>query len=400
MKRLTIPILLLCTSTLTAQDQAELRWRWQVGAKFYIQTTSTVKQTLVIEDDAQRRRMEQYVPEETAILRGALLGSTIMSQQLAELLDKHSLHPWYEWLGADKLLTESETLEDLLPQLYSGAPQPEDALARGAFLGSGALRPDLPREIQQKYEQVTLMEYEVKRVHADGGATVVQRLVPGWNRVQAGDVQKADQVLEGIELHVDIDKAGQVTRVYMDGMFGKLEPSSRILARLAPNDPSKRQALERALSRQALTAAAQQTLGLMPGKVVARRERWQQAAEASELNLGIAGTMKVERSFQLDAIREKGAKKEATISFQGRMTDYRPARTDSRSFQVVVARWLAADSSGTIEVDLDAGRPIESNTKASLAGFVLLRNNDKSYPARFWQEHTAVVKVLRELPSE
>src|SRR5262249_304651 len=89
----------------------------------------------------------------------------------------------------------------------------------------------------------------------------------------------------------------------------------------------------------------------------------------------------------------------ANLTAVSRLTDYRPP-ADKKDLltQVADARWTAAEGRTEIELDIDAGRPLEAKSEVTLAGFLTLPNAGTVYRGRVTLEQKVTTKLLDRLP--
>ncbi len=245
---------------------------------------------------------------------------------------------------------------------------------------------DRDREIQQNYEHSSLVRYTVQKRNDDGSAVLVQRVERDRSAVKGPESSKPDPTLEDAELTLHVNMRGQVTKV---------EGADKLLVLLAGDDTAKREALREMLDPETLRIAATQTLGLFPKESLKTGESWNSTAE---LKLGVAGRVKSEREFTLDAVENRGATSLARVSFTTKVSDYQPAKGGNLAFQVAAGYLTQASGKGSLEVDLDAGRLLRGESSVKLAGYLTLRNSDVFYRVRLAQEQTVTTRVTDKLP--
>ena len=112
-----------------------------------------------------------------------------------------------------------------------------------------------------------------------------------------------------------------------------------------------------------------------------------------ELKLGAMGQVKLERTFTLDEVSSKGATSLARLSFTSRLTDYQPAKTGGNAFRITEGTLSQGEGKGSLEMDLDAGRPRASVSTVKLRGYVTLLNTNIVYRARLAQEQSVTLTV-------
>jgi hypothetical protein len=335
-------VLLLAAVQGTAQ--VELKWKWKQDDTFFVQTVTKVKQNLVVEDSRSDTLLWRI---RGTVCLGPLSGSSCRS------------------LAAASTLAAATTL-----------------MPRSA---------DRDREIKQEYEHTSWVRFRVKKRNEDGSAVLVQSVPvpePGKERgtVKGADVEKEDTTLGGLELTLHVDPRGEVTKV---------EGAAKVLERVAANETGKRQALDEALSEESLKASASQSLGVMPGKLTKIGDSWPRTVE---LKLGGLGRLKLERTFTLNSVTEKGVTKMAGVSFFTRIADYQPGQGQGFAFRIVEGNWAEAESKGNLDIDVDSGRPIGATSNLKLSGYLTMRNTEVSYRIRLTQEQTTTMKVTDRLP--
>jgi hypothetical protein len=202
----------LVLATTAGKAQTELKWKWRAGETFYVQTTTKVKQTLVIEDPHG----------DTIKASWNLRGATCVAA-----------------LAAGQPLPVSTTL---VPR-----------------------RSDRDRELRQSYEHTTLIRYTIQKHNADGSAVLTQQIERDRNSIKGTETSKQDPTLEGAELTLHVDARGQVTKV---------EGGKELLKQLTRNDTAREKALAEMLAPETLRASATQTLGLFPAALVKKGDGW------------------------------------------------------------------------------------------------------------------------------
>ncbi len=263
-------------------------------------------------------------------------------------------------------------------------------LGTGVSLNGTAIlvprRSERDREIEQKYEHTTWIRYSVEDRKDDGSAVLKLSVERDRGLVKGGEAEKPDTALDGATLTLHVDARGQVSKV---------EGADKLLDKLARDDTARRAALAEALSPEAIAASVSQSLGLLAGKAVKTGAEWE---TGGELKLGALGRLKLERKCKLESVENRGAKSLAKVSWTTKLLDYRPARSSGIAFQVVNGHLSDVSAVGSLEVDLDAGRPLSGKCEVKLAGYVTLLNTNVEYRARLAQEQVVTIKVEDRLP--
>jgi hypothetical protein len=223
----------------------DLRWKWKAEESFYVQTTTTVKQTMVIED-------QRAAPSQVLAARGV----------------------------------------DRLPLAVSpGGSGPLNAASALLY----PLRWPREREIGQEFEHVCVLHYRVESVDPkDGSAVLTQRVV--WQTVKGGEVEKFDTTLDNARLTLHVDARGQVTKV---------EGAKALLEKLTPE---QQEAVGEALSEENLRTSTSQALGLLPGEADKVSKVGQTWSRTVPLKLGGLGQLELARDFVLESMADGGGK--------------------------------------------------------------------------------------------
>jgi hypothetical protein len=321
--------------------QVELKWKWKQDDTFYVQTITKVKQHLVLEDSRSDTLLWRV---RGAVCLGPLSGS------------------------------------------YCGSLAAASTLAAAPIVMPRSSEAD--KEIKQEYEHTSWLRFRVTKRNEDGSAILVQRVEKERGSVKGADVEKEDTTLDDIELTLHVDARGEVTKV---------EGAAKLLERLAANETGKRKALAEPLSEESLKASAGQSLSVMPGKAVKSGESW---ARPVELKLGGLGRIRLERTFTLDSVADKGVTKVAGVSFNSRVVEYQPGQGRGAAFQIVEGNWAEAESKGNLDIDVDSGRAIGATSTMKLSGYLTMRNSEVTFRIRLMQEHTTTMKVVDQLPAK
>src|SRR5262249_20067080 len=198
------------------------------------------------------------------------------------------------------------------------------------------------REVRQAFEHTTLISYTVRKAEKDGGAVLVQKVERA--AVKGPEATRTDEGVAGAELVLHVSPRGEVTKV---------EGHDKLLRRLAGGDSGRRAVLAAALSEESLKRQATQALGLLPDGPAKKGQKWKQPAE---LDLGPLGRLKVEREYTCE---DPGDKDKGVARFSSTTTvkGYEPGKGRSPAFQITRGQFKAAEGSGSLEFNADAGRP-------------------------------------------
>jgi hypothetical protein len=247
-------------------------------------------------------------------------------------------------------------------------------------------RTDRDRELRQDYEHISWVRYTVTRVNPDGSAVLKQTVVADRTAVKGPEVTKDDRTFDGVELTLHVDAHGKVTKV---------EGADKLLDKLAAGDTTRREAMREKVSEESLRKSATRTLNLMPDAPVEVGETWKRS---DELKLGAMGSATTERVYKLEKVEDRGATRYASVSFVNRVTGYRPAADGDLALRIADGTLSESSGKGTVEIDMDAGRPSEATTSLSLSGTFTFRNREETFRTRLTQEQTVTVKVTDRLP--
>lgn len=357
-------VLLLLTLTQTASAQVELKWKWKQDQTFWVQTVTKVDQSFLIED-ASAIRVTRDVPP--ADLSGE---DRRAREQIVFLGTKARPH--------ERALLSRRTLAAFAATPGSG-PMPAVALL-------APLRLAWEREVRQTYKYTTWTRYLVRERKSDGSAVVEQRLEK--ERLPTIDppprAESFDTGLEDVVLTLHVKDTGEVTKVEGAG--------AALLEKATATDSEHRKILEEMLSEATLKAAASQTLGVFPPNKVKPGDTW---PSPFELNLGALGKAKIQRTFTFEGTRGSDPMTVALVSVASQLVGHEANKEKKQAIQLTEAHWTAGEGQTKIEIDVSAGRPLESESKVTLAGFVTLANTGgTAYRGRVTLSQEVVTKVF------
>jgi hypothetical protein len=243
---------------------------------------------------------------------------------------------------------------------------------------------DNDREVQLKYELITLTRYTVKKVNADGSAEVeqaVEKLV-----VKGPEVEK-DAAGPGLALTLHVDARGRVSKV---------GGADRLLDELAERDSGKRATLAAALSAEAVQRAATQALGFLPDEAAREGLTWEREVDAA---LGALGTLKLTRACKVAGVSDKQAK----ITWKVKAPHYeavKPSESGPTPSAVVTAGTLRrVEGDGALTFDREAGRLVEGTSTLKIGGYLTMKNGGTLYHLTVSQEQESKTRVLDKPPA-
>src|SRR5439155_516824 len=158
-----------------------------------------------------------------------------------------------------------------------------------------------------------------------------------------------------------------------------------------------RDALKETLSPETLRTITNQALAGLPRSKKKPNKTWN---TTSELKLKTLKRIKLERAFTLNAVKIQKTTSLTQLSFTTQLTNYQPARSTNSAFQIANNYLTETAGKGSIDVDLDAGRPLNGDSTMKLTDYLTLHNTDVLYHIQLTQKQTITIKIMDQLPTK
>lgn len=224
-------------------------------------------------------------------------------------------------------------------------------------------------EVNQVQEQTFYFSWELKDEDKDKNITLVQRIEGVKLSIEiAGNPIKYDssspgtantslaeffKQLVGTEFKLTLDKDMKVT---------KIDGRDEFLRKLGQANQTMEPMLKRVLNDEALKQMADPMIGLLPGKLVGKGDKW---TRESKLNLGPIGSYKNSFNYTLDKIE----KDMAEITVVSKLVYEPPTESgDGLPFRIKNAKLDSKESGGKISFDVKKNRLEKQELSVNLAG--------------------------------
>jgi hypothetical protein len=244
----------------------------------------------------------------------------------------------------------------------------------------------LGREVRQEREETLVLGFKVESKGPDG--IVLTETIEGFSSRTGKDPAVSDDRIKGASFVVTLSPKMEVL---------KLEGHDKLIDKLAGDDLNVRKTLQLVLSEEALKRSVREALAFLPDRPVKENETWERSIDAP---LGPLGSLRMTNTYKLEGKEDVGGKKVEKITYTTAL-DYKPGKPEKElPYHVVTGDLKAEDAKGTVHFDAAAGRLVQSESKVSLKGKLILSVTGTNVDAELEQAQTTKVTLLNENPLE
>lgn len=186
--------------------------------------------------------------------------------------------------------------------------------------------------------------------------------------------------LVGAEFKLTLDKAMKVTKV---------EGREDFIRKLGGANAAMEPLLKQILNEDALKQMADPTFGVLPGKEVAKGEKWERK---SELKLGPIGGYNNTYTYTYDGKDAKDANLH-NLKVETKLEYKTPEASEGLPFKIKSANLTSKNAGGIIKFDAAKGRIAEQDLKLQLEGSLEIEIGGTSTKVELKQEQTTIVKT-------
>ena len=240
------------------------------------------------------------------------------------------------------------------------------------------------KELKQNIEQTAVLGFTVEERTADN--LVLKETIQGLTINSGGATQLSDERVRGVVFTITLSPKMEVL---------KFEGHDKLIDKLTGDDVAARKTLQAVLGGETLKKSVREVLGFLPDRPVKDGETWERLTETP---FGPLGTLKQTNTYKLEGKEDVGGKKVSKISFTTAL-DFKAGKPDpSLPYSVSSGELKAEEAKGTLHFDDAAGRLVQSESKLTLHGRMILSVSGNSIDAEVQQEQTTRITLLNENP--
>jgi hypothetical protein len=251
------------------------------------------------------------------------------------------------------------------------------------------------QDVTQKQTQTFIFGFTPVSVDANGNWTIKQKIegvkitidinnnAVSYDSTNAAGANNAlsefFKQLVGAEFTLTVDKNMKVTKV---------EGRDEFIKKLGGANAQMEPLLKKILNDDALKQMADPTFGVLPGKEVAKGEKW---TRESKMSLGPIGGYNSTFTYTYEGKDEKDANR-AKIKVESKLEYVMPTEAEGLPFKITGANLKAENAGGTIWFDIAKGRIADSDLKMQLNGTLEIEIGGTKTKVDLKQEQSTVVK--------
>jgi hypothetical protein len=238
--------------------------------------------------------------------------------------------------------------------------------------------------------QTVVLGFTVVDVAADESVLLKETIEEVTIKPEKGQ-QSTESAIAGASFTIDISPKGEIR---------KFDGYKELVAQLAGEDQTVRQALLATIQEDALKKTVRELFLFLPDTPAKEGMKWEQSVEGP---FGALGTLRETRKYQLAGKAERGGKMVDKITFTTDVTySTEGKKVGDHSYYVIEGKVVAdpKNSTGTILFDSSSGRVVEVKSDMKLKGTFAMSISETRVDVETEQEQSTTIEILTEKPKK